>query len=99
MRSALDDMHGDLVPQDLGEDKQVLVQQVKQLRRKLDTSGTAATDNKRQQTLAVLVTGGRQTGHLDIFQDLVLDSPGIVDCFQMVTVLEALDTMRVRHAT
>lgn len=57
--TTLDDMHGNLVSQDPRECmKQVLVQQVKQLRREFNASRSATTDNKREQTLALLIAGG-----------------------------------------
>lgn len=99
MTPALDNVDGDLIANDTRERmQQILVEQIKQLSGKLDTSRATTTHNKRQQAFALLVGGRGKTSQFHVLQDLVLDPASIVNSLQEVAMLQTLDAVRVRDA-
>ena len=78
--------------------QQVFIEKIEQLGSKLNTSWTTSTHDERQQALALIVRSSGETSHFHIFQHLVFDLASIVNRFQEVAVLEALDAVRVRNA-
>lgn len=100
MTTALDNVHGDLVPKDLREGvKKVLVEQIEQLRGELNTRRASTANNKRQETLALVITSRGQAGKFHVLQNLVLNLPGIVDRLQEVAVVESLNAVGVGYTT
>lgn len=98
MTTALDDVHGNLIPKDLREGvKKVLVEQIEQLRSELNASRAATADNEGQKSLTLLVTGRRQAGKLHVLQNLVLNLPGIINRLQEVAVVQSLDAVGVGY--
>lgn len=98
--TALDNVHGDLVPENLREGvKKVLVEQIEQLRGELNTRRASTANNKRQETLALVITSRGQAGKFHVLQNLVLDLPGIVDRLQEVAVVESLNAVGVGNTT
>jgi hypothetical protein len=96
--SALDDVDRDLVADNARERaEQIFIEKIEQLSSKFDTGWTTTTNDKGQQASALFIGGGRKTGLLHVLQHLVLDATSIVNRLQEVTILEALDTMRIRH--
>lgn len=80
MASALNDVDGNLIANDAREGmQQILVEQIKQLSGKLDTSRATTTHDERQQALALLVSGCGQTSQFHVLQDLVLDLASVID--------------------
>lgn len=98
--TALDNVHGDLVPKDLREGvKKVLVEQIEQLRGELNTRRASTANNKGQETLALVITSRGQASKFHVLQNLVLDLPGIVDRLQEVAVVESLNAVGVGYTT
>lgn len=71
----------------------ILVDHLPQLTRKLDSRRSAATDNKVQKLLALLLRRTRQGRLLEVVHDAAADRLRVLDGLELVAVLEAGDAV------